>query len=301
MKRRKLITIAVTLGLFLAIASGLLVSSIRDLHQPSYGGKTLGEWLANRWVTNSASGYIIYGQTSKESDEAIRKIGTNGIPTLLRMIEANDSAFKMRLGSLLARKRLITYRDSGWLRGDAMHAFTVLGTNAASAVPELIRIYQNADPSLTTRNCVAVALGYIGPQAREALSMLLKEFSDTNSYVRYHAALAVRRIGGDPAVLIPAFRAALQRTAKLDGDELAIRSVAAEALGDFGREAEEAVPDLLANYSLVTEAGNPDVARQCMKALWKIAPERVPKAFLKDNENFQREMQWETNPGIPRL
>src|SRR5262245_55527575 len=127
MKRRKLIAAAAIVAGLFAIASGLVVSSFRELPQPSYSGTSLGEWLANRWVTNSTSGL----QVSKESDEAIQKIGTNGILTLLRMLEAKDSALKWRVRTLLARKRLLDYRDSGWLRGDATHAFSVLGTNAA--------------------------------------------------------------------------------------------------------------------------------------------------------------------------
>ena len=90
----------------------------------------------------------------KQAEEALSAIGTNAIPTLLGMIRAKDPP-------AIVLKLMETLRRRGWVRIDyryamsrheeAEYAFRVLGTNAAGAVPELIRIYEESldkNPSL---------------------------------------------------------------------------------------------------------------------------------------------------------
>ena len=56
-----------------------------------------------------------------------------------------------------------------------------------------------------------------------------------------------------------------------------VRWHAIRGLGAFGRDAEEAMPELLAIY---TKPGNINIKQQVEAVVWKIAPERIPKAHL---------------------
>src|SRR5687768_2785614 len=152
MKGRRAIT-AVILGVPFTIVLALFVSRILP-QEPVYAGKTLSEWLANRDVIGVAvrTGLTVTDETNK----AIREIGTNGIPTLLKMVRARDSDFKKASMRFLAWQRLVKvrFRDARELQEDAAYAFGVLESNAVSAVPELIKIHQSSK-SLEARLCAA--------------------------------------------------------------------------------------------------------------------------------------------------
>jgi hypothetical protein len=142
----------------------------------------------------------------QKADQALRHIGTNGIPTLLKLIQAKDPPAIALKGLEWARSRRLlftSYRYASTRNEEARHAFEVLGASAASAVPELIKIYQrNVSPA--SKRCTASALGSIGHAAQPALPVLLKDFADPDRQVRFDAVTAVIFIGGDPKVLIPA-------------------------------------------------------------------------------------------------
>src|SRR5207244_8129211 len=134
---------------------------------------------------------------------ALRQIGANGIPTLLKMIAAKDPPPPIF-------KFLQRLRSRGWIKSkyryalqrneEAEYAFGVLGTNAAPAVPDLIRIYK-ANRSLSSQRCTALALGHIGPPASAAVPVLLKDFHHPSSDTRYYAVSATYGIGGDPGIV----------------------------------------------------------------------------------------------------
>ena len=271
MKRRRAITGAVILGVLFTIVLALFVSRILEPQEPVYAGKTLSEWVANRSVSQSN---VRTGVTvTNETDRAIREIGTNGIPTLLKMVRAKDSGFKKAWMRLLAWQRLVKvrFREASDLQADATYAFGVLGSNAVSAVPELIGVHQTSK-SLAARTYAAFSLGEIGRGAEVAVPVLIKDFASTNPGVRRNSVVAVENIGGDSKVVVPALRGVLE-----DAD-VWVRWYAIRALGAFGRDAEEAMPELLAIY---TKPGNNiNIKHQVEAVVWKIAPERIPKAHL---------------------
>src|SRR5947207_1543947 len=147
----------VVVGIFLASALGLFLWRGSGPPEPVYEGTTLTSWLEGHVPTSSANPpYNSPGW--HKADKALRKIGTNAIPTLLKMIRATDPPRPIL-------KLIETARQKGWIRvryrhasqrnEEAEYAFQVLGTNAARAVPELIKIYER-NRSVSSQRCAAL-------------------------------------------------------------------------------------------------------------------------------------------------
>ena len=69
--------------------------------EPVYQGKTLSEWLQTWRKSDDGS------EKEKQAEAAIRTIGNNGIPTLLRLIQTPDSDFRTKLKDLLRDQTFI--------------------------------------------------------------------------------------------------------------------------------------------------------------------------------------------------
>src|SRR5579872_267517 len=73
-------------------------------HEPVYQGRPLTVWLEAYFNSMSATPDKRDLVQLQNQSAAISRIGTNGIPTLLRLAQAKDSAMKSKL-VLLARKQ----------------------------------------------------------------------------------------------------------------------------------------------------------------------------------------------------
>jgi len=237
--------------------------------EPVYEGKTLSQWLERHVPTSSADPpYNSPGWHRAEN--ALRKIGTNAIPALVGMIGARDPPRPViKVREWAQRRRLIKtpYRYAMQRNEEAEYAFKVLGTNAAAAVPGLIRIYEDR-VSPSSQRCAALALGNIGGPAQAAVPVLLRDFKSTNDQVRFYAVSAVLHIGGEPAIVIPALRSVLKDPYP------GVRWNAVVALSMFGDKARAAVPDLLEALD------DQSIKEQVEIALWRIAPENVGKPLV---------------------
>src|SRR5947209_5268249 len=179
--RRKILT-----GLLVAGVVGLLLWRVPSTREPFFEGRPLTSWLDHH-VASSAASPPYDSPGWRKADDAIRRIGTNAIPMLLEMIRARD-----RPPILI--KLMETARHLGFRRGEyryamprheeAEYAFRMLGTNGASAVPELIRIYEQ-NISGSSQMSAALALGHIGRGAQAALPALIQRFTHTNGQVRF--------------------------------------------------------------------------------------------------------------------
>src|SRR5260221_5529956 len=79
----------IVIGLLLASVFGLLVWQALGPPEPVFEGRTLSSWLERH--TPTSAGDPPYDSPGwKKADEALRGIGTNAIPTLLKMIRAKD-------------------------------------------------------------------------------------------------------------------------------------------------------------------------------------------------------------------
>ena len=257
--------------LFVAIL-GVLVWKAASPVEPKYQGKRLTLWLEGHVPTTSANPPFNSPEW-KKADEALRHIGTNAIPTLLRMIRANDSVLKLKLLELARKQRLIGihYRFAQTRNEEAEYAFRVLGAEAGDAVPGLIKIYEeNVSPS--SQMVAALALGSIGPPAKAAIPALLRNFTHTNADVRFYAVSAIYGIGDEPDSVVPALRSVLK--------DPKVQWNAVGALGNFGARARSAVPDLLEALEDPAKLGKYTLREQVEIALWRIAPEKIAKTLV---------------------
>ena len=253
-------------------------------HEPVYQGKPVSLWVAG-YMRPPMPGRM---HDDRATDDAVRQIGTNAIPTLLRMLRARDSALKLKLLALARKQPLIKINSTpaAYLNSEAARALQALGPGAWSAVPALIEMYDQttlSPPPL--RMEIAGTLGRIGPLATAAVPSLLRGTSDPDDTVRGNSLFALGRIQAEPELVVPALIKALSDSSPY------VRMAAAEALEPFGSNATRAVPALVQllhdtdeNPTLRSQ-GDPvvqySIRRHAEDALKAIDPEAAAKAGVK--------------------
>jgi hypothetical protein len=166
-----------------------------------YRGKALTVWLRT-YASSSPAG--LHSREWNEADAAVRHIGTNGIPTLLRMIRGKDSNLKLRLVALARKQRLVKvhFVPAAERNVEASRAFIVLGDMARDAVPALVQMYHD-DITADSQSAIEDALAWIGPAAKPAISLLLGAATNSNPRVRANALWALGEIHSEPALCVP--------------------------------------------------------------------------------------------------
>ena len=269
MGKRSVIVLAI---LVVACAVGITWLALRE-REPVYKGKPLSEWLHGYDFKMSSDPPDVRG-----ADEAVKAVGTNVIPTLLRLLDQRESRLDRLWTYLRASIGLITQSKNqakNSLKNNIVvempDAFHALGSNGASAVPRLLEIYRS-NPSPNVKLLAIASIQQIGPAAQAATPVLIKIATqpDTNGFmVRYQAVYALANIA-DGEVSVPALIKCLG-----DGDG-AVRDAAATSLSFLGTNARPAVPALI---KLVKESDNiPQVKMSAQIALGKIDPAAATNA-----------------------
>ena len=269
-------SIRITVGLLSVAVVGVFVWKTGQPSEPRYEGKTLSYWL-EAGVLGRPSGDPprILGPWCKKAEEAVRHLGTNSIPTLLRLLRAKDPPPAMlKLLDRLRKQSLVRihYRYAMERNQKACFAFRILGTNAACAVPALIEIYEDGR-SPFSQQCAAGVLGDIGPAAQAAIPALLRNVTNRDYDLRRTTVWAVGRIGGEPNVIVPVLRGVL-KDPRID-----VRDAAMVSLAAFGGHARSAVPEILTAFTdrmLEWESLREDLDT----SLWRIAPEKIAKPLI---------------------
>jgi hypothetical protein len=265
--------LSIAIGLILASVLGLLVWQVSGPREPVFEGRTLTSWLDHH-VESSDARPPYNSPGWKKADAALRSVGSNAVPTLLKMIRAKDPpAVVLKLLRLAERYHVMRVNYRSARNSEAEYAFEVLSTNAVSAVPELIKIYEE-DVSFSSQRCAALALGHIGRGAQAALPALIRNFTHTNGDVRFYAVSAVMSIGGEPGFLVPPLTSALK------DPNVNVRWNALVALSNFGGRARAAVPEILKMSNDQDMVGSSSITQQVETALWRIAPEKVGKPLV---------------------
>lgn len=163
MTRRRKILLCVICGLIAVVA--VCFFGLRE-QEPSYNGRTLSEWLERHmnFGTDSCADFV-----RQEAETAIRHIGTNAIPSLLKWNNATDSNFQKALTRMVAalpasmgRKfldRQVHHHSAQYRHLFAAVGFGILGTNAVSALPVLGDQFRNAE---TSEGGLSTAISMIG-------------------------------------------------------------------------------------------------------------------------------------------
>jgi len=159
MRRRSLCLILVVL----VVLAGVIVVLTTREREPEYKGKRLSEWVR---------GYGIYDpiRDIRETDEAIRHIGTNALPYLLKWVRYERPSWRTKfyavvnpLVGLVAPSRKLADEDERVERGnDAAIALIRLGAKAEGSVGELADILNDAKAP-GSGALAAHVLSYLGP------------------------------------------------------------------------------------------------------------------------------------------
>ena len=241
--------------------------------EPEYKGKKLSEWL--RRHRDSVS-------EQAEAANAVRRIGTNAVPWLLKWMDYSDlPPWKERLfrsaakyprirNSKLFRSALrATESDRNFMA--AAYGFEILGADAKEAIPTLSWMLNDSTQG-GKGGRAASALGQIG---REALPALLSALADESHSNRLWIAYCIGRmkdLGPDADESLPVLIRCMKSTDKalagvaakalgklrpnpdlaipalreaLHDPDLYLRIPAITALGEYAEQARSAVPDLL--------------------------------------------------------
>jgi HEAT repeat protein len=242
--------------------------------EPLYRGKPFSRWISE-----------------PEGAEAVRQAGTNGIPTLLQLLRAEDSTLKIWAMYLVRKQRIIPDRFTSAYGRMSMAAagFSYLGADAQSAVPALIEV---ADQNLSSKSAydsyrrsqAIMSLGRVGRPARETVPALLRYATNADPGVRGSAGFALMCI--DPEL---ASKAGLKLPPLAPGNiallisELAtnkaasIRFQLAGELGVYGRGDQTVTAALIAALN----DNDRQVRWAVTNALLQLDPEAAVKAGVK--------------------
>ena len=264
---------------------GVLVFWSTRAREPQYGGKKLSEWVVKCAPPAGASisgnfvllsnpppaAYRVVSMLSivpTESEKALRNIGTNALPYLLKWFRYEPPAWKRKLLPVIYKTFHRALPDYEQIRADgAVTALIGLGSAAEGAVPSLARMMNDANSparasratavlsvlqstvftaamALMTNSSHSVRLNAINALARSgsplgpAVPLLLQCLDDPDTETAMAAAEMLGIGRAEPGVAVPALVKSLQ------DKRLLVRKAALSALGAFHHEARAAIPPI---------------------------------------------------------
>ena len=267
------------------------------LREPSWDGRSLGEWLKDLAPGRIKNRSAIAEQNAAAAQRAIQGMGTNCIPFLLRRIESQDPAPPEKMLIKLEERLEKEGINIPWTRtqhridvrvGEAAYAFEALGRQAAHIVPDLQRwlfspdikrvnaagyllgvippegtsalIAASTNRTIPSRAAIAFALHCISTEQPEALTGLLGMADDPDPRVRMQVGQLVPLNPQEPAVIWPVLNRLL---ADPDGH---VRRHVVNGLGSFKGDLRPAVPALTA----LATGPEPYISKEANKLLLKI-------------------------------
>lgn len=261
MKTKRLrIGLATLLLALLGVVVWLVLFPREGEPDPVYQGRPLSAWLDDYMVP----GPRMSVKGREAANAAVRHLGTNAFPMLLRRLGTKDAPVMDGFYELLKKQHFIKIHHliARHRRMEALLAFDALGAEGKGAVPALIELYEQR--SSQSRAMVAAVIGSIGPEAKAAVPVLLSDaLGGSDVFTRHGDILALGRIHSEPQQVVPAL------VNCLSSPDAKIRSYAALALVEFGADARSAVPKLI---GLLTD-GTPEVRNAAGAALRQIDPE----------------------------
>ena len=274
----------------LALVVGVFV--IGHNREPRYRGLTVTEY-------SEIYDRIWHGELTRpglqETGDAFYQMGSNAVPYLLKWIQYRRPQWEENLLKTLdqtpppfrglatnftARRRSLMAKLER-RRTAGSWGFERIGSNAATAIPELERLA--LDPGAA--NTAAMATTALRSIGRPALPSLCRVASNPQAPVRFEALSAIGQLGAEPSRLAPVLLVCLQDTNQallelactlitnsrpepdvfipllsnlLERSENAVPDYAVKALGSYGEPARPSVVGALEHwsYSVRSEATN---------------------------------------------
>lgn len=272
--------------------------------EPIYKGRPLSQWLDDY---NSALRVGVPADVQRDKQTAataaVRSIGSNAVPFLVRWHTAKDSTFQIEVTKICNRiwNTVHLRPTSNWLwknsalykRYNARISFIILRTEASSALPEVARQFAASDQSDTVLES-AICLSQLGTNG---LKVLLETIQNPPSPLHFKKALDVicyvDYLGTNAAPAIPvlisvtktnhtddrwtaaialgALKIYPQQTVPALRDVLQstnspYRAIVIRQIGAFGKDAKVAVPDL----AQFLNDKNATVAESARNAIYQI-------------------------------
>ncbi len=270
----------------LALLGGFAWVVLRP-HEPVFEGKPLSLVLNEAYQHGSLWPVYHSGVPPPESEiarmraeRALRALGTNALPMLVKMAGTRISIFRRVIGAMARESSMdFLHLPPQWDKHEiAAWGLGLLGREARPAVPALIPLLGDRDPEV---QCVAAeCLARIGPAAEEAVPALVRMLKNRNRANRYEgsvvnsAAHALGEIGPAASVaasvlegvtndvaMVPSHEVAAVALIKIgqgsfqtfferlkDTSNLAKWERAAAEVGHLGTNADLAIPLLLAAF-----------------------------------------------------
>ncbi len=266
----------------IAVCSIALAYFLWSAEEPVCQGKSLSAWLADlRWTG---------GSQHDRAAEAIRQIGTNGLPRLVELLGSHRFSFRQKWRAWFTKLPFFKSTDQPQLdyRWQATCAFKSLGSIAKPALPELAKLLrQRINPGYVTtalagigpasvpllcetlanddhdiRMCAAAALGTLGPAGRDAVPALINSLEEKIPHVLAIMAQSLAQIDQGQNRALP------QLIENMASADVNIRRGAVMALSYYDQQAKAAIPAL----TLALKDVDQQVREFSILALDKIAP-----------------------------
>ena len=290
-----MLALLILLGVLLAIGLSALWTAQRE---PEYDGRSLSEWA----TLYQKSFPLRDSTTQKQAVNAAHQTRNQLVPYAVGLIKQPPPWWRMALVRKLIKIRLASRIPGGlwvFLNSDPAWLgttyFAMLGSDANSAVPELVSVLQQTKSGHVSSRAT-YALCYIGPagQARLAETLadlpapyrrgtayiiedvekqgvivddlvpaLIKNLADRDHNVAKATAYSLGEMAIQPDLVVPALTNCLRST------DLYLRGAALDALGKFGANARSAVPALIPELF----DSDPSVRKWATNALTHVEPD----------------------------
>jgi hypothetical protein len=194
-----------------ALAALIAVLAFPTEREPEYGGRKLTEWL--KLYLQSRDRFT----DGQEAAAAVRHIGTNALPWLLKWTDYEPPGWRMALGTNApaAARRSGYFRsaylwllhrpaeDLNWL---ARFGFEILGPQAGPALPEVQR--RMVDWAKPWRASISMQI-YTDIEGPGGVPALVSALVSTNANCRQSAAFCLATLGTNGAPAAPILRNAM--------------------------------------------------------------------------------------------
>lgn len=216
----RIILVAIALAILVVLIGIVALKAFSRSSGPSYEGRSLASWLEG-FGPRPIGGGLMHDRLSRmvmvtnraATAAAIRAMGTNALPELLRRLQTRDEpGWERDAREFLAEHRIrwFSSTDPQTIREQAALAVYYLGPRAATALHTLQRLLHQYAFSVAATH----ALAGLGTQSIPALSTGLTNLS--NPWIADCAVWGLAQAGTNAAPAVPAILPLLKRPGAAD-------------------------------------------------------------------------------------
>lgn len=240
----------------IAVSAVLVALSLTLVNrEPTYQGRSLTQWIVS--YEEQRLSMVRFPQPTGDTPvRAVKAIGTNGIPFLLRWIRDGKTAPRQLFGSGNTKSAQMTRSWVPILRhvGEAVvdsqtinalgraeigrAGFQMLGIEASCAIPQLVGLMNGNEAKYP--GCAAGALAFLGPEAVAPICAALADPKHRDLQGIINATRDMRYLGTDAEPLIPLL------CNYLHSPDSTLAAAAASSLGSLKLSSDKSVPALAA-------------------------------------------------------